>query len=73
MNLCAIKDCPNPGRPQICLYDGKYHHHGCIHYKEDHPWNNFKFRKDGWYWVCDEHYAIMKADREGWQKANLNR
>ena len=66
--LCAVKDCPNPGRPQICLYDGKYHHHGCIHYSE-HPYDTLEFRNGGWYYLCDEHYSQLKIERDNWREA----
>lgn len=34
--LCAVTDCTADGRPQVCPYDGRYHHHGRIHYENDH-------------------------------------
>lgn len=73
MELCAIKDCPNPGKAQICPYDGKFHHHGLIHY-DCHFGRNpvihsvLQFREGGWYAMCDEHYTILKAELETWHK-----
>jgi len=64
--LCAVKDCPRPGKPQICFYDGRYHHHGCIHYDCGYPKHSVEFRNDGWYWLCDEHYEMLKQERIAW-------
>lgn len=58
---CAVKDCENQGRPQICPYDQRYHHHGRIHY--DTIPSKLTFTKDrAWRFVCDEHYAVLKDE-----------
>lgn len=55
--LCAVEDCPNDGKPQVCPYDQQYHRHGYIHYKNGHRWHpEMKFRS-AWHGVCDPHYA----------------
>jgi len=68
VKLCAVIDCPNPGRPQICPYDHKYHHHGCIHYDCGRPVSQLTFRGDGWYWICDEHYEMVSAERKAFEE-----
>ena len=65
--LCAVEGCTNEGKPQICPHDGRLHHHGCIHYNCGCPNHSLEFIKDGWYWICDEHYAIVKAEREAFE------
>lgn len=65
---CAVVDCERVGRPQVCPYDGRYHHHGRIHYENGHPWHpSLVFRHsnlaDGWPYVCDVHYAEIIAGR----------
>ena len=59
--LCAVAGCTEPGRPRICPYDNRYHHHGCIHYSEERSALHFR---DGWHWVCDEHFKILCDERE---------
>lgn len=64
---CAVDGCPGVGRPQVCLYDGKYHHHGFIHYGMEYPEMRelgITFREGGWKGICNEHYALLKAARE---------
>jgi hypothetical protein len=61
---CAVVDCPEEGRTQVCPYDGKYHHHGRIHYGNDHPKTKdlLTFREGaGWELVCDTHKAVIEA------------
>lgn len=62
-HLCAVNDCTDPGKPQVCLYDGRYHHHGCIHYdcpRAEATGHGLTFRP-GWGLVCDRHYASLKT------------
>lgn len=61
--VCAIEDCHEEGKRQICPYDGKLHHHGCIHYECDNGRSGLKFRpkSQGWALMCDTHYAIVNA------------
>lgn len=68
-NLCAVEGCDREAHPQICFYDGQYHHHGCIHYGCGYPKHSVTFREEGWHWVCNYHYAILKKEREEWFKA----
>ena len=63
--LCAVDNCESRGRPQICFYDGKYHHHGMIHYSGGRPEHSVTFR-EGWHKMCEEHYQLLKAEREDW-------
>ena len=53
--VCAFKDCANRGGPKICPYDGRYHHHGCIHYDMSDP----RMRQGGWCYVCQGHYEEL--------------
>ena len=58
--LCAVVDCPARGRPQVCPYDGRYHHHGYIHYQNGHRWHpSLTFRAGAWHGVCDRHYEVI--------------
>ena len=59
-DLCAVADCETKGKPQICIADGANHHHGCIHYERLGEKAGLVFRKGGWCWLCDEHYAQLK-------------
>lgn len=67
---CAVQGCTKGGRSQVCIYDGRYHHHGRIHYGPDYPEMaelEISFRKledGGWRGVCDEHYALLRDARE---------
>lgn len=56
--VCAFKRCHQEGKPQVCFADGRYHHHGCIHYNR----NDSKFRTGGWCWLCDEHYKLLENE-----------
>lgn len=66
-DLCAVTDCMAWGEPQVCLWDGKYHHHGRIHYDNGYPSavrGGLTFRDlddGGWRGVCKAHMAIMRA------------
>ena len=60
--LCAVEDCAERGRPQVCPYDGRYHHHGKIHYKNDHRIHPaLRFKAGPWRGVCDSHMTKIKA------------
>jgi hypothetical protein len=59
---CAVVDCTERGRPQVCPYDGRYHHHGSIHYGTI-P-SALTFHKDAWDWICTGHYRQLEAERE---------
>lgn len=58
---CAVVDCINAGRPQICPYDDRYHRHGHIHYGDGMP-SALTFRDDGWHYVCDAHYTTLTGE-----------
>lgn len=67
--ICAVEDCPEEGKRHACLYDGRLHHHGCIHYDCEAAKSTnhgLKFRK-GWGLLCDGHYKVLEAaaDRSG--------
>lgn len=70
MNPCAVVGCAREGSPQICPYDGRYHHHGRIHYDCGYPVHSVKFRDDGWHFVCDEHYRLLDRERAEFVKAS---
>ena len=66
MGLCAVKDCEVEGKPQVCLWDGRLHGHGRIHYdcavaREEAKKAGLQFREGDWHLMCDEHYAALKA------------
>lgn len=69
MARCAVVGCRSQGLPQICPYDGRYHHHGRIHY--DCPRAQptaLEFYQDEWDLLCDEHYGVLTSElltREG--------
>lgn len=58
--VCAVVDCRQRGRPQVCYSDGRYHHHGCVHYDTADP----RVRQYVWCWLCDEHYALLKTESD---------
>jgi len=59
---CAVTDCKEAGRPQVCPYDGKYHHHGYIHYENGHRWHpQLTFKPGPWRGICDPHMAEINA------------
>jgi len=63
--ICAVEGCAEQGHVQICPFDGRYHHHGHIHYTNDYGWPElFGFRfieRDGiWHYVCNTHIALIK-------------
>ena len=66
MNRCAVKYCREHGRPQICPYDHKYHHHGMIHYDCGSPEHSVAF-VEGWEFVCNTHYELLKSEREAFE------
>ena len=66
---CAVIGCNAPGRPHTCPYDGSRHGHGRIHYDGTCPVSALEFRPDGWYLVCDAHFAVLEAERRTWSAA----
>ena len=59
--VCAVRGCERPASPQICPFDGRYHHHGCIHYdRTENVPDGVEYLK-GWGWVCDFHYGAICA------------
>ena len=66
---CAVIDCSREGKSQLCPYDGRFHHHGRIHY--DCPRAQptvLTFDESDWHLICDEHYAVLTGEmlaREG--------
>lgn len=58
--LCAVADCPKTGRRQVCFADGRYHHHGCVHYESAMQRAGIKPRGKSWGLLCDDHYAVLK-------------
>ena len=71
---CAVEDCHEWGKPQVCVYDGRYHHHGRIHYENGHPFHpELRFRgmdEGGWRGICNTHMKQIKAGaaRAGWSE-----
>lgn len=62
---CAVVGCEERGRPQVCPYDGRYHHHGCIHYEDGHRWHpRLTFKTGWWRGMCDAHMAEIRAGME---------
>jgi len=60
-HVCAVRGCEREASPQICPFDGRYHHHGCIHYdRAPGRIPELEFL-DGWGWVCDFHYGAICA------------
>jgi len=61
---CAVEGCEEAGRAQVCVYDGRYHWHGKIHYENGHPFHpelRFRALEDGgWRGVCNDHYQAIK-------------
>lgn len=58
--VCAVEGCIVEGRPHVCLADGAYHHHGCVHYERLGEAAGLTFREGGWCWLCDGHYNQLK-------------
>lgn len=62
--LCSVVGCDNEGRPQVCPFDGRYHHHGRIHYENEHGYPErfgFRFRDDGvWHRTCNAHLDAIR-------------
>lgn len=71
--VCAVIGCEKEGKPHVCPHDGRFHGHGCVHYNCGCPVHSLTFRTDGWYWLCDEHYEIVKREREEWFNARRDR
>jgi hypothetical protein len=66
---CAVVDCENDGRRQICPYDHRVHGHGRIHYPTDQgdrkTWPsvlNFRPLSDGWFLMCDDHNCVVSME-----------
>jgi len=58
--MCAVQGCRNPGRRQVCPYDNRYHHHGKIHYENQHRWHpDLHFKRGPWRGVCDAHMKVI--------------
>jgi len=64
VSRCAVVGCDQKAKPQQCIYDGNYHRHGAIHYDCGHPKSKLKFHQGDWFWVCDTHFAVLRAERE---------
>ena len=62
---CAVEDCKEQGFSRTCPYDERRHSHGMIHYDCGYPKSALKFR-EGWWLICDEHYAFVAVEREKW-------
>lgn len=57
---CAVMMCEEPGRPQVCPYDGARHHHGRIHYDvAEKIGTSLTFRVGAWRDICNLHYAVL--------------
>lgn len=61
--LCAVVDCTERGRPQVCVFDGKYHGHGMTHYSDFEEIVGLRFRPvgEGWFWMCSPHQSKIDA------------
>jgi len=70
VSRCAVLGCDEPGRPQVCPYDGSRHGHGAIHYDCGYPKSALEFHKGDWYWICNGHYAVVCAERRAFESAN---
>ena len=60
---CAVVGCTERGRPQVCPYDGRYHHHGRIHYEGPKAPAGITFHADHWDLMCDSHYSVLNVER----------
>lgn len=58
--VCAVDGCDAPGQPHVCLADGSYHHHGCVHYEYLPNNAGLTFLTGGWCWLCDGHYQQLR-------------
>jgi hypothetical protein len=55
--MCAVVGCIEPGKHHTCPYDGSRHHHGRIHYENNHfAHPEIVFRDGPWMLICDRHY-----------------
>lgn len=69
---CAVEGCGINGRPQVCPYDGRYHHHGRIHYEQGHRWHpDLRFREGDWHRICDDHYRAIIAGKRAVEEAQM--
>lgn len=68
---CAVEDCANRGRPQVCPYDQRYHHHGRVHYGTI-P-SALAFREGGWSLVCDAHLKHLTDELDAHRLRQLGR
>ncbi len=69
--VCAVDGCDRLGSPQVCPYDDRYHHHGCIHYDCGYPKHSVSFKDDKtWHFVCAEHYDLLRRERVAFEAAN---
>lgn len=72
--LCAVEGCEDQGHAQVCVYDGRRHHHGCIHYDcgaAEVTKHGLTFR-DGWGWLCEAHYDVLKRSQQALEAARAN-
>ena len=67
-NVCAVEGCKNEGKDHVCPHDGTRHGHGKVHYRCGYPEHSLTFR-EGWHHLCDEHYAIVAAERQAFEQA----
>jgi len=58
VDTCAVVGCERRGTYHTCPYDGSRHHHGLIHFENNHPAHpDMQFDdKHIWKKVCDEHF-----------------
>jgi hypothetical protein len=61
--ICAVEGCDEEGHPHQCPYDGRSHHHGCIHY-ECYQSDDLVWRKGNWFWMCFPHFHQCEAELE---------
>lgn len=68
MARCAVVDCERKGKPHVCPHDGTRHGHGCVHYNCGHPRHSLEFHSGTWDWLCDQHYKIVRREREEFER-----
>ena len=61
-SICAVIGCENNGRRQICPIDRRNHHHGRVHYDTWPSSLSFRDMKDGWFLMCDGHFATFRQE-----------
>ena len=69
MEPCAVEDCENGGRRQICYVCDKYHYHGRVHYPQNaasrERWGStLTFRDGDWFRMCDAHMDVLIQERQ---------